>query len=71
MAVSDGLFAVFAMSAAVFVFKFLLFCAALLLLAARFLPPRCKRAVRRGFAAAAWTCLAVSLLALLRYWLAA
>ena len=68
MAVSDGLFCVLAMSAAVFVFRFFLLCAAVLLLAARFVPLRFKRAARRVFVVGAWGCLGVSLLALLRYW---
>ncbi|ASP17411.1 hypothetical protein CGZ77_06445 [Neisseria sp. KEM232] len=58
------------MSSAVFAVKILLFAAAALLLAARFLPVRHKRAARRVFMFAAWWCAGVSLLALLRYWLA-
>lgn len=57
------------MSSAVFAVKILLLAAALLL-AARFLPVRHKRAARRVFMFAAWWCAGVSLLALLRYWLA-
>ncbi|WP_160311971.1 protein MIGRI [Neisseria bacilliformis] len=49
-------------------FRFFLLCAAVLLLAARFVPLRFKRAARRVFVVGAWGCLGVSLLALLRYW---